>query len=124
MAQLVAKDARVGLDIAADAPPLAPAEPVIDRAHLTRMTHGERDLEREVLQLYATQAAVLLGRMLRADAVPSASAAIAALAHTLKGSSRTQPPPSKRMPPPAATPLRRSSGWRRRSAPRSSTSWT
>ena len=88
MAQLVAKDARVELDVAADAPPLAPAEPVIDRAHLTRMTHGESDLEREVLQLYATQAAVLLGRMLRADAVPSPSAAIAALAHTLSGSSR------------------------------------
>jgi hypothetical protein len=52
------------------------------------MTHGERDLEREVLQLYATQAAVLLGRMLRADVGPSPSAAIAALAHTLKGSSR------------------------------------
>jgi HPt (histidine-containing phosphotransfer) domain-containing protein len=88
MAQQVAKDARVGLDIAADAPSLAPAEPVIDRAHLTRMTHGESDLEREVLQLYATQAAVLLGRMLRADAVPLTSAAVAALAHTLKGSSR------------------------------------
>ena len=88
MAQLVAKDARVELDIAADAPSLAPAEPVIDRVHLTRMTHGERDLEREVLQLYATQAAVLLGRMLRADAVPLAAPAIAALAHTLKGSSR------------------------------------
>ena len=75
-------------DIAADAPPLAPAEPVIDRAHLARMTHGERDLEREVLQLYATQADILLGRMLRADVGPSPSAAIAALAHTLKGSSR------------------------------------
>jgi hypothetical protein len=88
MAQLVSKDARVGMEIAADAPSLAPAEPVIDRAHLTRMTHGERQLEREVLQLYATQAAVLLGRMLRADAVPSTPAAIAALAHTLNGSSR------------------------------------
>ncbi len=88
MAQLVAKDARVGMEIAADAPSLAPAEPVIDRVHLTRMTHGERELEREVLQLYATQAAVLLGRMLQADAEPSTSAAIAALAHTLNGSSR------------------------------------
>jgi hypothetical protein len=57
----------------------------IDRAHLARMTHGERDLEREVLQLYATQADLLLGRML---AGPVSPAAIAALAHTLNGSSR------------------------------------
>ena len=57
----------------------------IDRAHLARMTHGERDLEREVLQLYATQADLLLGRMLAGPVPP---AAVAALAHTLNGSSR------------------------------------
>lgn len=57
----------------------------IDRAHLARMTHGERDLEREVLQLYAAQADLLLGRML---AGPVPKAAVAALAHTLNGSSR------------------------------------
>jgi hypothetical protein len=107
MAQVAAKDARVGTDIAfdttveaamdatveaamdatvdamVDAPPLAPPEPAIDRAHLARMTHGERDLEREVLQLYATQADLLLGRMAQ-----SSPAAIGALAHTLNGSSR------------------------------------
>ena len=87
MAQLAAKDGRVGIDIAldamTDAPPLAPCEPAIDRAHLARMTHGERDLEREVLQLYATQADLLLGRMAQ-----SPPAAVGALAHTLNGSSR------------------------------------
>ena len=87
MAQLAAKDGRVGIDIAldatTDAPPLAPCQPAIDRAHLARMTHGERDLECEVLQLYATQADLLLGRMGQAS-----PAAIGALAHTLCGSSR------------------------------------
>lgn len=89
MAELAAKRAgvRVGMDIAADAP-LAPAEPAIDRAHLARMTQGERDLEREVLQLYATQADILLGRMLQVDLGQSPSAAVAAFAHTLNGSSR------------------------------------
>ena len=86
MAKLAAKNAgeRLDIDIAADAPPLAPAAPgAIDRAHLARMTHGERDLEREVLQLYATQADILLARMGH-----SPTAAVAALAHTIKGSSR------------------------------------
>ena len=88
MAQLAAKDGRVGLDTAVDAPPLAPSqparfEPAIDRAHLARMTHGERDLECEVLQLYATQADLLLARM-----DPASPAAVGALAHTLCGSSR------------------------------------
>jgi HPt (histidine-containing phosphotransfer) domain-containing protein len=83
MAESAAKNARAGMAIAADAPPLAPAEPVIDRAHLARVTQGERDLEREVLQLYATQADILLARV---GQLPSA--AVAALAHTLSGSSR------------------------------------
>ena len=86
MAKLAAKNAgeRLEIDLAADAPPLAPAAPgAIDRAHLARMTHGERALEREVLQLYATQADLLLGRMGQ-----SPSTAVAALAHTLNGSSR------------------------------------
>ena len=63
----------------------SPRSVAIDRAHLARMTHGERDLEREVLQLYAAQANLLLGRML---ARPVPPAAVAALAHTLNGSSR------------------------------------
>jgi HPt (histidine-containing phosphotransfer) domain-containing protein len=86
MMELSAKaDARDAVDDArpADAPSLAPVEPAIDHAHLTRMTQGERDLEREVLALFATQIDLLLGRM-RAAAPKS----VAALAHTLKGSAR------------------------------------
>ena len=75
MAELATKIARIGMDIAVDAPPLAPSEPAIDRAHLARMTHGERNLEREVLQLYATQADMLLARM--AQSSPAAVGALA-----------------------------------------------
>jgi HPt (histidine-containing phosphotransfer) domain-containing protein len=53
----------------------------IDRGQLSRMTFGDRSLEREVLQLFDRQAALLLARMQSRDA-----AAMAALAHTLKGS--------------------------------------
>jgi HPt (histidine-containing phosphotransfer) domain-containing protein len=55
----------------------------IDLVHLARMTLGERSLEREVLQLFDRQAAILVARMetAPADAIPS-------LAHTLKGSAR------------------------------------
>ncbi len=56
---------------------------VIDLAHLARMTLGERGLEAEVLALFDRQAAVLLARM--GDSTP---AAMAAFAHTLKGSAR------------------------------------
>jgi hypothetical protein len=87
MAELAEKNAGAEIDVALDAmvaaPPLAPGEPAIDRAHLARMTHGEADLEREVLQLYATQADLLLGRMGQAS-----PPAIGALAHTINGSSR------------------------------------
>ena len=55
----------------------------IDRAHLTRMTLGDRSLEREVLQLFERQAAMLLERMSEVEA-----ASVPALAHTLKGSAR------------------------------------
>jgi HPt (histidine-containing phosphotransfer) domain-containing protein len=54
---------------------------VLDRAHLQRMTLGDRSLEREVLQLFGRQAELLIGRMR-----VSAPAAVATLAHTLKGS--------------------------------------
>ena len=54
---------------------------VIDRGHLARMTFGDRSLEREVLQLFDRQAALLLERMRTSE-----PAAIATLAHTLKGS--------------------------------------
>lgn len=54
---------------------------VLDRAHLARMTFNDRSLEREVLQLFERQAELLMDRMRR-----SGPAAIATLAHTLKGS--------------------------------------
>lgn len=60
----------------------APADaPVIDRAHLARMTYGDRSLERELLELFDRQATILLARMRDSEA-----ATMAALAHTLKGS--------------------------------------
>jgi len=55
--------------------------PVIDRAHLSRMTAGAGQLERELLVLFDTQCAVLMQRM--AEVPPPARAT---LAHTLKGS--------------------------------------
>jgi hypothetical protein len=68
-----------------DAPPIAPYahEGVIDLAHLTRMTGGDRRLEREVLDLFAMQCEVLLARMHGAS--PDV---VGALAHTLNGSAR------------------------------------
>jgi len=55
----------------------------IDEAHLRRMTLGDRSLEREVLEIFARQTVVLLGRMAGAE-----PAFAAAAAHTLKGSAR------------------------------------
>jgi HPt (histidine-containing phosphotransfer) domain-containing protein len=54
---------------------------VLDRDHLARMTFGDRSLEREVLQLFDRQSELLLERMRASE-----PAAIATLAHTLKGS--------------------------------------
>jgi HPt (histidine-containing phosphotransfer) domain-containing protein len=65
------------------APPLSPVDRAIDLEHLSRMTLGERELEREVLRLFERQADMLVVRM--RDAAPSA---IAAYAHTLKGSAQ------------------------------------
>jgi len=59
----------------------AAAAAAIDREHLARMTFGERGLERELLTLFDRQSALLLARMRNGDA-----AALAGLAHTLKGS--------------------------------------
>jgi HPt (histidine-containing phosphotransfer) domain-containing protein len=63
--------------------PGGPIAPAIDLAHLARMTMGEPGLEREVLTLFERQAGMLLARMQSA-----ASPALAAFAHTLKGSAR------------------------------------
>jgi HPt (histidine-containing phosphotransfer) domain-containing protein len=64
-------------------PPLVPDDQPIDFSHLFRMTLGDHSLEREVLQLFARQAEMLIARM-----SAGAPAAAAALAHTLKGSAR------------------------------------
>jgi HPt (histidine-containing phosphotransfer) domain-containing protein len=63
-------------------PPLAPDDGPIDLAHLSRMTLGDEALEREVLAMFAGQAAKLAAELaqLPADA--------AAVAHKLKGSAR------------------------------------
>ena len=53
----------------------------IDRAHLARMTFGDRSLERVVLQLFDRQAAMLIERIRTSN-----PEAVASLAHTLKGS--------------------------------------
>lgn len=66
-----------------DAPSLAPDDRPIDLVHLARTTLGDRALEREVLQLFDRQSDILMARMRTAT-----PAAIAALAHTLKGSAR------------------------------------
>jgi HPt (histidine-containing phosphotransfer) domain-containing protein len=61
----------------------AEGEPAIDLCHLSRMTLGERGLEREVLALFDRQAELLLPRLCN-----GAKAVVAASAHTLKGSAR------------------------------------
>jgi HPt (histidine-containing phosphotransfer) domain-containing protein len=63
-------------------PPLVPDDGPIDIAHLQRMTLGDASLEREVLAMFAAQAAGLL------QALADWPADAAALAHTLKGSAR------------------------------------
>lgn len=57
------------------------AAAAIDRGHLARMTFGDRSVEREVLQLFDRQAVMLIERIRASN-----PAAIASLAHTLKGS--------------------------------------
>jgi len=55
----------------------------IDETHLARMTLGDRRLEREVLEIFVRQTAIMLDRIV--DAEPALAAAAA---HTLKGSAR------------------------------------
>jgi HPt (histidine-containing phosphotransfer) domain-containing protein len=54
---------------------------VLDQDHLKRMAFGDRSLERELLHLFDRQSEILLSRMRASD-----PAAVATLAHTLKGS--------------------------------------
>jgi HPt (histidine-containing phosphotransfer) domain-containing protein len=67
----------------AEAPALAPNDRPIDLVHLARTTLGDRNLEREVLQLFDRQSSLLIARM--RTAAPNG---VATLAHTLKGSAR------------------------------------
>src|SRR5208282_4432655 len=55
----------------------------IDEIHLGRMTLGDRRLEREVLEIFVRQTAILLDRIVGAE-----PALAAAAAHTLLGSAR------------------------------------
>jgi HPt (histidine-containing phosphotransfer) domain-containing protein len=63
-------------------PPLVPDDGPIDFDHLRRMTLGDNALEREVLAMFAGQAAELAAAL--AQLPPDA----ATLAHKLKGSAR------------------------------------
>jgi HPt (histidine-containing phosphotransfer) domain-containing protein len=64
-------------------PPLVPDDDgPIDLAHLQRMTLGDSSLEREVLAMFAAQAAGLMDNLVKLP--PD----VAELAHTLKGSAR------------------------------------
>ena len=62
--------------------PPASADSPVDLDHLTRMTCGERGLEREVLQLFLEQASRLTA------ALDGLQTETGALSHTLKGSAR------------------------------------
>jgi HPt (histidine-containing phosphotransfer) domain-containing protein len=55
----------------------------LDLDHLGRMTHGDRGLEREVLELFDRQAAMMADRLRGATAQVALSCA-----HTLQGSAR------------------------------------
>jgi HPt (histidine-containing phosphotransfer) domain-containing protein len=61
----------------------APRQGAIDEEHLEQMTFGDRRLEREVLEIFRRQAAIMLGRI-----GGSEPAAASVAVHTLKGSAR------------------------------------
>ena len=61
----------------------APEFAVFDEIHLGRMTLGDRGLEREILEIFVRQAALMIERVANAEP-PLAAAA----AHTLMGSAR------------------------------------
>jgi HPt (histidine-containing phosphotransfer) domain-containing protein len=54
---------------------------ILDEGHLRRMTLGDQSLEREVLQVFVRQIALILNRIACAEPGKAAAAA-----HTLKGS--------------------------------------
>lgn len=60
-----------------------PKPTAIDETHLSRMTLGDRQLEREVLEIFVRQTTILLDRIGSAERGLAAAAA-----HTLLGSAR------------------------------------
>ncbi len=71
---------------ASSAQKAADSEPefaVLDEVHLGRMTLGDRGLEREILEIFVRQAAIMIERVANAE-----PALAAAAAHTLMGSAR------------------------------------
>jgi HPt (histidine-containing phosphotransfer) domain-containing protein len=56
---------------------------ILDEIHLGRMTLGDRGLEREILEIFVHQAAIMIERVANAE-----PALAAAAAHTLMGSAR------------------------------------
>jgi HPt (histidine-containing phosphotransfer) domain-containing protein len=56
---------------------------ILDEEHLQDMTLGDRRLEREVLQIFVRQVAIVLGRITSVEPAPAAAAA-----HTMLGSAR------------------------------------
>lgn len=66
------------------AEPASGTRPPVDLVHLTRHTLGNRDLEREVLRLFAVQARMLVARMQDAQD----EAVLRRLLHTLLGSAK------------------------------------
>jgi HPt (histidine-containing phosphotransfer) domain-containing protein len=65
-----------------DGPTFVPDDGPIDPGHLKRMTLGDESLEREVLAMFSSQSARLIGTL---AALPAEAGE---LAHTLKGSAR------------------------------------
>jgi HPt (histidine-containing phosphotransfer) domain-containing protein len=57
---------------------------IIDEEHLGRATLGDRQLEREVLEIFVRQSAMMLARVASLDPVAAAAAA-----HTMSGSARS-----------------------------------
>ncbi len=63
---------------------ISPTGAPVDLTHLARHTLGDQGLEREVLQLFVRQSAIVLNRL---DSAESARA-VSEQAHTIKGSAR------------------------------------
>ena len=71
------------LDGGAEIAPPPAVSTAIDQQHLSRMTLGDRGLEREVLQLFLRQTSIMLARI-----AGGGPALVAAASHTLNGSAR------------------------------------